>query len=373
MVPVTLPPGFPGPSQILFGRGRFADVPPECLRLGNQGVVVHGRALLDRMGLWKAAVQKAGGDHFFLYHYDSKDEPTVGEVDRIIRFAREQKAEFICAVGGGSVIDAAKAAAGLFNESHPTAHYHAGAVVEKAGLPFVAVPTTAGSGAEATPNAVLIDPARNEKASIRDNRFLARTVVLDGELLPGAPRFIIAASGCDAFAQGVESALSRHATPETMNLAHHGLKLVAGNLVPFHRGIQGDSADRLLAGSFLIGAAFSVSRLGVIHGLAHPLGLIYGVPHGLVCAFCLLPALRLNRLFAEEAYEAASSAIQSDLILFSEKLIRDLGLTSPFHGKPILEKDKIIAATLASGSTKANPKTITRDDVERMLDELFFR
>jgi alcohol dehydrogenase class IV len=131
------------------------------------------------------------------------------------------------------------------------------------------------------------------------------------------------------------------------------------------------AADRLLTGSYLIGIAFSFSRLGVVHGLAHPLGARYKVPHGLVCAVCLPHAIEFNRDSVAGRYELVGQAVGGDLLARTTELIEHLEIQSPFAGKKLIDKNEIVKETLASGSTAANPRPVTSADVEGLLNKIF--
>jgi alcohol dehydrogenase class IV len=305
-----------------------------------------------------------------LYAY-AGSEPALEDVQTLITYARDKEAEFICGIGGGSILDLAKAAAALFYAPNKPVYYLYGNPLERPGIPFIAVPTTAGTGSEATVNSVITNPVQWEKLSIRDDRMIARTIILDGELLEGLPPSVIAESGMDAFTQGLESFLSNQATDFTRELALRGLDLVARQLMPVYQGAQGQAAGELLLGSCLIGMALTTSRLGVVHGVAHPLGVYYNMPHGKVCAACLVPALKLNRPVIEADYRLLSERLGNDLTVYAEETIRKLGIINPFKGKPVLERERIIDYAMASGSTKANPLKIGRAEVEKLLDDIF--
>jgi alcohol dehydrogenase class IV len=124
-------------------------------------------------------------------------------------------------------------------------------------------------------------------------------------------------------------------------------------------------------GSYLAGIALSFARLGVVHGLAHPLGSLYHLPHGVVCAACLPHAIELNRTAFVKKYDTLSATVGGDLLATIKTLMTRLNMKSPFCGQPLREAELIIRETLASGSTKANPKPITRTDVEWLLARLF--
>jgi alcohol dehydrogenase class IV len=240
------------------------------------------------------------------------------------------------------------------------------------GVPFAAAPATAGTGAEATPNAVLTDRSSGAKRSIRAPSMFARLVVLDPQLMAGTPRAVVAAAGMDALTQAVEAFASTGSTRLTRALSREAFLLVQEHLETVHRsgGQDPDAAYGLLQGSFLAGVALAHARLGVVHGLAHPLGAQLHLPHGLVCAFCLGPALRLNRQAMAADYQDLSRAAGRDLQELVQDLLQRLGLENPFAGKTLPDREAAVQETLDSGSTAHNPRPVSRQDVERLLDEI---
>jgi len=372
----TLIPDFPErllvPPRTFCQMGALSLVPEECARFGLRGVLLYGRALEQRMATWTQLVEAhASRISFVPFRYRSAFEPTLQDVSDLIRLSRENQAEFICAVGGGSILDVGKAAAGLFHASMPPAYYQANHPLMEQGIPFIAVPTTAGTGSEATVNSVLLNEELGEKLSIRDDSFMARSVILDGDLLLGQSREAIAHSGLDAWVQGVESYLSRHATRYSQTLSLQGLFGVLEHLPPFYETNGAKHALPLLLASHRIGLAFAASRLGMIHGLAHPLGSIYKKPHGSVCASALLPALSMNQALAPERYHALCQGLTRDVRDISDELLAKLSYVSPFKGAEIVNPEAIIRATIQSGSTQASPFSVTQVEVEKLLMEIF--
>lgn len=354
------------PETTISGRGKLSALLSECRRFGARGLVIHGASHGPRLrkldipgGMAVQFSQHPGG------------EPTLLQVSQLIEIARGHQAMWVAGIGGGSVLDLAKAVAALTTAPRPLTAYHDGAAIEGPGLVFVAVPTTAGTGAEATINSVLTNEATGIKKSIRSPGMIARVVILDPELLGTCPSAVIAASGMDALTQGIEAFTSRYATVLSDHLALESVSLIARHLESVFANPGADAAGALLTGSYLGGIALSFARLGVVHGLAHPLGVLYHVPHGLVCATCLPYALHLNREAYGDRYDTLSHAVGEDLISFVDRLTARLGLVSPFSGKPLKDPELIIRETLASGSTRANPRTITRPDVEWILARLF--
>lgn len=351
------------PPRTLFARGSLAELPRECAAFGPRGLIVCGRSFERSGGLQRVAGAAV--------HVHAGGEPTVEQVQALREQALAIGPDWVAGIGGGSVLDLAKAAAGLLEAPLPVRDYHRGATIPASRLPFVAVPTTAGTGSEVTIVSVLTDAADGLKQSIRHASFMPRLTILDADLLDNCPRETIAASGMDALTQAIEAYLSRHATDFTDACALQGVAAVASTLLPAFRGERGAVTERLLAGSALAGLAFSNARLGLVHGLAHPLGARYGIPHGLVCAVCLPHVLRLNRPACAVRYRALASAVGCDIEAFVERQLAALGLASPFAGAVLRDEDAMVRETLASGSTAANPRPVADADAREVLRALF--
>jgi alcohol dehydrogenase class IV len=296
-------------------------------------------------------------------------EPTLDQLDQLLQTVRSLKIDWIAAVGGGSVLDVAKAAAGLAQALKPAATYFDGAPIETEPLPFLAAPTTAGTGSEATVNAVLIHPGDHRKKSIRDPRWMPRCVILDPNLLIGCPPPVIADSGMDALTQAIEAYASRYATPFSDGIAVEAISLLHRYLPVVFKGCATDD-DRLglLTGSYLGGMALSLARLGVVHGIAHPLGSLFSIPHGRICALCLPLALDLNRPTLGDKYDRLSGLLGADAVTAIQQRLADFSIRSPLEGVDISDSlEFIVKETLASGSSQANSKTVTRTDVLTLL------
>lgn len=358
------------PARVLTGPGAADGLLAECARFGRRGVLVHGRSLAAGGAL--ARLRRGGPpDAVVAAWAHAGGEPTLADLERLRTAVREHRADWVAGVGGGSVLDLAKAAAGLCRAGLPAAAYHDGAPVEAPGVPFLAVPTTAGTGSEATVNAVFTRPETSRKKSIRDDVFMARTVILDPILLAACPRPVIANAGMDALTQAIEGYTSRHAVWWSDVLALKAIGLLAGNLEAFYRGADPEAAGRVLLGSYLGGLAFAIARLGVVHGLAHPLGVRYHAPHGLVCGVCLPHAIALNREAVGAKYDAMARALGGDPQRRVEALLERLEVRSPFRGQPVRDRAAIVAETVDAWSTRANPRPITAADVDGLLDRLF--
>lgn len=357
------------PQKTLFRKGSALDIAKESLEFGSRGVIVHGKSL-----------EKNGNKEKILKEFPSSSkvksfcrkggEPDLDEISKLIEEAKSARAEWITGIGGGSVLDLAKAAAGLFNAKEEPAFYQEGGKLQERGIPFIAVPTTAGTGSEATINSVIINKEKKVKLSIRDKGFLAKKVILDVELLKGMPSSVMSCAAMDAFVQAYESFISKNATWFSENLALKAIELVNNNILPACESGAEENLSALLAGSYFAGIALASSRLGVVHGVAHPLGALYNLPHGLICSVCFIPSIKINRYAMGKKYEIMSKTIGMDLEERIETLLAALKISSPFKGKEIIEKEKIIDLALESGSTAANPRQVTREDVEFILREI---
>ncbi|HRZ86850.1 MAG TPA: iron-containing alcohol dehydrogenase [bacterium] len=359
------------PEKTLFKKDAALALGAEASVFGSKGMIVYGRSLESPDKLSGILGHLRPAMTAVRYCRAKSGEPELEEISAVIDDGRKHGVEWIAGIGGGSVLDLAKAAAGLFRAARPPAYYQEGGVLEERGIPFIAVPTTAGTGSEATTNSVIINPSKKTKLSIRDSSFLARRVILDAGLMEGIPPEIVAHAGMDALVQAYESYISKNASWLTRSLALKAVSLINEHLAGAYRTRGEDDLSALLLGSYLCGIAFSHSRLGVIHGVAHPIGALYHLPHGLICSLCLIPSIQINRKAMGERYDELSAAVGVDLLDRVAELLASLEITSPFKNLPVIEREKIIEETLASGSTAANPKKIKRDDVEQILGALF--
>ncbi len=356
------------PMQTVTGPGSIERLLPMALAFGKRGALVCGRSM-ERSGVVARIMAACPDKRAVIVWRHSGGEPDLDQLDELLTAVRGHDAGWIAAVGGGSVLDLAKAAAGLLEAPLETRTYHDGQPLPPSKIPFLAAPTTAGTGSEATAVAVLTNTAKRIKKSIRHPSFMARHVVLDPDLLAHCPAHVVACAGMDALTQAMESYVSRGATWWTDTMALKAMERVAVALPAVYAG--GSDADRqnLLIGSYLAGLALANARLGIVHGLAHPLGAHFQQPHGLVCAVCLPLALAFNREAIADKREAMDNALGGNTETVVADLIRRLDISSPFDKcvmMPDLQKT-MVAEVLASGSTKANPRPVGKDDARRLL------
>ncbi|HLP03051.1 MAG TPA: iron-containing alcohol dehydrogenase [Opitutaceae bacterium] len=282
-------------QRIVCGAGARAELPGIVASLGRRVFWVGGANPRRHAELLRAV----GAGVESLEMFAVAGEPTVELVEEGARRLRALGGAVVVAVGGGSAIDAGKAIAALAANPGEALDYlevvGRGRALTQVPLPFVAVPTTAGTGAEATRNAVLAVPAARVKVSLRSAAMLPRVALVDPELALDLPADVTAATGMDALTQLIEPYLSCRANPLTDALCRDGIGRVARAL-PRAIAEPGDLAARadLALGALQSGMALANAGLGAVHGIAGPLGGMFPAPHGAVCAALLAPVLRAN-------------------------------------------------------------------------------
>jgi alcohol dehydrogenase class IV len=313
-------------ARVVFGRGEVRRLGELAAALGRAAMVVYnGSGLGERV----AGLLAEAGVNSVLRR--QRGEPVVADVDGAVVEARECGCDVVVGAGGGSAIDAAKAVAGLLTNGGSAVDYMEvvgkGQKIARPATPWIAVPTTAGTGAEATRNAVIGLPEKRFKASLRSELLMARVALIDPELGVDVPAEVTARSGMDALCQLIESYTSSGAQAVTDALALRGIELAAASLGPAFRNGQDVAAREGMAlAAYLSGVTLTNAGLGAVHGFAAPLGANYPVPHGTVCA-ALLPHVIVANLRAGsrevvERYAVIGRVVAGDSTLLAEEAAR---------------------------------------------------
>lgn len=304
--------------RITFGAGTFAQVPAITAAHGSRVLLVTGGHSLAASGHRDALL--AGLEAAGLAHAGEvtiPDEPSPAVVDGAVALNRAADVDVVLAVGGGSVLDAGKAIAGLLRSGASVVDHLEGLPgyrpYDGTAVPLVAVPTTAGTGSEATRNAVISERGPNGyKRSFRDERLVAADAVIDPDLLAGADPVRIAANGMDATTQLLEAYVSTKAGPVTDALALAGLEAARDGLLAWHADPDGPGApasrSRMAYAALLSGICLAHAGLGGVHGLASPLGAQLPIPHGIACGTTLAGITAAN-VAALEGREATGAAL----------------------------------------------------------------
>lgn len=282
-------------SSIIFGPGTFNEVAPRAVQLGSHACVVidhhidHAPALLEQL-------KKRGIEYI---EFSVSGEPTTNTVFEGVQQARRAGCDLVIGIGGGSVIDTGKVIAALLKNSGELMDYleviGSGQQLENRPSPYIAIPTTAGTGAEVTRNAVLGSPEHHVKVSMRSPLMLPRIAVVDPRLTLSVPPDVTASTGLDALTQLMEAFVSNQANPLTDGICLEGLRRAARSL----RRVYEDGSDEgaredMCVASLFSGIALANAKLGAVHGFAGPLGGMYSAPHGVVCARLLPNVIELN-------------------------------------------------------------------------------
>ncbi len=312
-------------------------------------------------------------------------EPPLECVDSLIELGRREGVTAVVAIGGGSVIDSAKVAAALIPLEGDTGDYFYGKrEINGRGLFFVALPTTAGTGAEVTKNAVLTDSVAKIKKSIRSIYMVPDVAIVDPELTLSMPPAVTAASGLDAFTQALESFTSSDANSVTRPLAKLAVSKIFANLADvYHNGADLEKRSEVAEGSLLSAMAFSQSGLGAVHGLAHPIGSLLKVPHGVACSILLKPIMEWNASSCAADYAQLAIAcnlgvegeseetLTRKLIYAIGQLCREMAIPASFADFGLSsEHFEFIVKNCRSRSMECNPRPMSDDEVLVFLESL---
>lgn len=304
------PYDFFAPNRIVFGWGRRAEIGVLTRTLGSRAFVVSGSRTLDANGTLDSLCDNLRSVNVAVERLGTQTrEPEVSDVDAAVaqlRAAGIRDGDVVVAIGGGSAIDLAKAVAALATNRHGETVQDflegvgRGLKIEQPPLPLLAVPTTAGTGTEATKNAVISSFDPPFKKSLRSDLMVPKVVLIDPELTASLPRGTTAHTGMDAITQLIESLISRRAKPIPRALCWQGLELALPAMFALSRDLTNRAARVAMSHAALLsGIALANSGLGLAHGVAAALGVHAKVPHGLACAVMLPAALQVNREIAQ--------------------------------------------------------------------------
>ncbi len=287
--------------RIEFARGAIQRLPELVSLFGRRILLVTGAKSLKNSSQWQPLSETFARQRIEILHCRISGEPSPQMVDDIVREFAKSEIEVVVAVGGGSALDAGKAIAGLLKVNRTVIDFLEGVgpelPYEGPAVPFIAVPTTAGTGSEATKNAVLSVQGHNGfKKSFRHDKLVAEYAVVDPQLLASCPKNVIAANGMDALTQLIESVVSVKANAFTDALAISGLRAARDGLLAWYEyGSKAhDAQDKMAYAALISGITLAQVGLGSVHGLASPLGAFYPIPHGVVCGTLVASATRMN-------------------------------------------------------------------------------
>lgn len=372
------------PQNIEFGRGVINKIPDILAECGADQVFLVSDRNLESIGLTDRVKNIVEGTGRTCTAYlDVHPNPSVAEVETAAQLFRASGAKAIVALGGGSPMDVAKAVGVLANYGGQIGDYEGNHKVPGPIVPIIAIPTTAGTGSEATASAVITDEARNYKMSVFSYHIIPKYALLDPELIMTAPASVAASCGVDAFVHAIEAYLSRNATPFSDAMAEKAMELIGGNLRRFVANRHDEEAAcAMMAGSNFAGISFAWARLGNVHAMSHPVSGFFHVPHGVANAIILPTVMEYNALSDNGRYEVIYNYLRPNcapcdnftpdmLVEELRRLNRELGIPANLAEVGVTE-DKIpqmAKDAMKSGNLPANP----RDTTERDMVELYHK
>ena len=369
-------------GRVLFGAGRSGQLPELVAGWGSRALVCTGSRsdafgeLIERLPAPSLVWPLAG-------------EPTVASARAAVEAARAHGADHVVAIGGGSVLDLGKAVAALLGNGGDPLDYlevvGRGSPLDRPSVPFAAVPTTAGTGAEVTANAVLASPEHGRKASLRSASMVPRLAVIDPLLTVDCPPAVTASSGLDALTQCLEPFVSPQANPLTDGYAREGLgRATAGLRAAYRDGTDVTARIAMSLCSLLGGMALTGAKLGAVHGFAGVIGGLVPAAHGAICAALLAPVTEMNAAALRQRdpegpalgrYREVAALLTGqpdasveDGLAWIRDTVAELGIgrLGAFGVRPDMVDD-IVAKTATASSTKGNPVVLSDDELRQCL------
>jgi alcohol dehydrogenase class IV len=372
-------------GRIIFGPGTYEEFGSIAGELGRRALVVCGSS----PGRIKPLLAMLETANTVFSSFEVRGEPTVAQVGDGVNQAREAKSDLVIGIGGGSVIDSAKAIAGLVTNPGAILDYleviGKGKQLSVPALPCVAIPTTAGTGAEVTRNSVLASPEHRVKVSLRSQFILPRLAVVDPKLTCDLPPSVTASTGLDALTQLIEPYVSVRDNPVTDGFCIEGMRRVARSLrTAYEQGQDLAAREDMALASLLGGLSLANAGLGAVHGFAAPIGGMFHAPHGAICAALLPHVMRVNlralrgRLADSDSlprYDSVAKVLTGSeeataldgVNWVSElcKAFRIPGLRA--YGVTAGDSAVLVEKAAKASSMKANPIVLTQDELTEVF------
>ena len=367
------------PVNLVFGRGRVAELGSIAKTYGKKALIVTGKGSTKKSGLLDRAVKylEEAGLESVLFDNVSQNPLTTTAMEGA-EFAKENGCDMVVALGGGSIMDCAKAIAFLAVNDGDINDYIFTRLVSDVALPLILVPTTCGTGSEGNGFAVLTNPDNGDKKSLRCNAIVAKASIIDSELMETMPKHILASVGFDALCHCMEAYISKIAQPMTDMLALQGMELIGANLLKVYQG-NGDAEawDAVTWASTIGGMVINTAGVTVPHGMEHPASGLRNIVHGRGLAALTPPVIEESIKGAPEKFAAISRCLggkdETDCADRVRQLLKDIDLATTLSEQGILPEDinwmvencfKVSAAGIAN-----HPVTFDREDIKRLYEK----
>jgi len=377
---------FFAPGKIIFGPGGLSQVGEEAKRLGSKVLVVLGRSAMRKSGALDRLTHLLTENNLeYIIYENILSDPTVETVDTGASFARKGSCNLVIALGGGSVLDTGKAISAMVTNEGSVADYQEiegkGRKFQYKPIPFIAIPTTSGTGSEATINAVITNTELGLKKSIRDPWLIPEIALVDPELTLSLPPHITAICGGDALTQCIESYLGKKSQEITDALALHAIGLIGKSLIKAAKeGKNLEARKDMAMAALLSGLCLSNSGLGAAHALSHPLGVYYKIPHGLSCAVLLPYVMEYNLPVVTKKLAKIAECLGENISSLSEteaaqravenikEILSAVGIKKNLSEWKIKEKDfSQLIKGAKGGSLNNNPRDTSDEDLIELL------
>lgn len=374
-------------GRIIAGPGSLSTIQEIPAAWGAQNVLI-----ITDQGVWNAGLIEKPKSHLesvgvgVAVIHDTPPEPTVEQVRSIFRQAQSLGAQMVIGIGGGSAMDTAKLISVLLTNDVSLEQLLAKAPIQRRGLPTLMVPTTAGTGSEATPNAIVLVPEQELKVGIVNDKLVPDCVILDPLMTLNLPPAVTASTGMDALAHAIECYISKKANPFSDTFALKAVELISKSLRQAYREGQNIEARHdMLLGALFGGMCIATSSTTAVHALAYPLGGKYRVPHGLSNAILLPYIMQFNLDATEDRFRDIAVAMGLDVSgsttrQAAQKMIdnlyalnRDLNIPAGIAAHGVTEADLDALVEAASKVTRLldnNPKTLTKSDMRAIYRRL---
>ncbi len=379
---------FSFPTRTLFGPGAIRELPALLERTGVRTPLLVTDPGVERSDAFRIVTRSLGEDsrdHGWFVFAGVHPNPVEEDVRQAARMFQERNCDAVIALGGGSPLDAGKAARLLVKRPGYDLTRFQSESADWSGLaPLIAIPTTAGTGSEVGRSSVITLDATRRKAVLFHPELLARAVILDPELTVGLPPHLTAATGADALTHCIESYTCPVFHPMCDGIALEGIRLIVEALPrAFRDGHDVDARGRMLVAAAMGAVAFQ-KDLGAVHSLAHPLSTLFGMHHGLANALCLVAVMNFNARRKTGLYRRVGLACGLDVVSctdgeadcrtvgFVMKLMAELGLNTRLrdHGVDPAKLEALTAQAWEDPCHRTNPVPVTPDDLRTLYEEV---
>ena len=355
--------------KIIFGAGKRNELAAELISRGNRVLLLTGSSSIHNSGHGDEIINALKTANLEMEHEVIAHEPSPALIDQIVSKYRSSGTQVVVAVGGGSVMDAGKAISAMILVEGSIRDYLEGIGEKKHPghkIPFIAMPTTSGTGSEVTKNAVISEVGeKGFKKSLRHDNFMPELALIDPEMMLSCPAKLTAASGMDAFSQLLESYLSTKANPMTDALALQGLKQIKKYLLrTFLEGEQNlEARSGMALAAMFSGITLAHAGLGLVHGFASPLGGFYHIPHGAACGSLMAPvfATTIDNLQDQAEHPAIKKLIIISKVFADFKYKQDMEYLQAF-------KEKLIHITTLLEVPLLSDYGLNEEGIQKVVD-----